>query len=105
MPPRYSAYNQQGQVDIEAGLGAKDLASLSFADSLIRAAFIRKVFGLLSVQLLLTTVIGASFVSDLGGIKSFAMHNPIVPITCMLTTLAVIIYMGFNEKVRTLSRM
>lgn len=96
--PRYQSGNN---VDIEAGLGVKEAASFAFADSQIRAGFIRKVFGLLSVQLLITVAIGAAFVGDVVGVKTFAMQNPIVPILSMISTLAIILYFGFNEKARS----
>ncbi|KAG2437623.1 hypothetical protein HYH02_011262 [Chlamydomonas schloesseri] len=80
--------------DVEKG------ASLSaFAERTVRQGFVRKVFGLLAVQLALTTVIAGSFVASTA-IKAFVAANPWVLMLSMLTAFGILLVLTLSSSAR-----
>jgi len=59
--------------DTEGGFGKADYAA-QFAESQVRSGFIRKVFGILSIQLLLTVALSSVFIVS-NGAKLFVANN------------------------------
>lgn len=80
--------------DVEKGAVAHE-----FADSLIRRGFVRKVFGLLAVQLAVTVVIGASIYCN-ASVKLAVLTQPVILIAALAMSLGSILYMGVSEKAR-----
>lgn len=71
------------------GLFDDGATEMQFSDTFVRHAFIRKVYGLLSAQLIVTMAIMAPFVfSDEA--KNFARTSPGLLIACMVVTFVVI---------------
>ncbi|XP_051463898.1 protein lifeguard 4 [Apus apus] len=60
----------------------------------IRMAFLRKVYSILSVQILLTTVISAIFLYSTG-VKAFVLERPALVLIPWIGSLAVIVALGF----------
>eukprot|EP00195_Chlamydomonas_chlamydogama_P015386 CAMPEP_0202897672 /NCGR_PEP_ID=MMETSP1392-20130828/6367_1 /ASSEMBLY_ACC=CAM_ASM_000868 /TAXON_ID=225041 /ORGANISM="Chlamydomonas chlamydogama, Strain SAG 11-48b" /LENGTH=246 /DNA_ID=CAMNT_0049583367 /DNA_START=87 /DNA_END=827 /DNA_ORIENTATION=- len=90
-----SAYHQSySEVDLE-----KNSPGLSFADALVRQGFIRKVLGLLAVQLAITTAIAGCIVASTT-LKSFVFQNPAIVVLCLLLSVGSLLYMTFSETAR-----
>jgi FtsH-binding integral membrane protein len=81
-------------VDLEKGGVASD-----FAESIIRKGFVKKVFGLLSVQLFITALIGAVMVFSEGA-KAFVASNPAILVLSMLASFGLILTFAFSETAR-----
>ncbi|KFU89672.1 Protein lifeguard 4, partial [Chaetura pelagica] len=60
----------------------------------IRMAFLRKVYSILSIQILLTTVISAIFLYSTG-VKAFVLERPALVLIPWIGSLAVIVALGF----------
>ncbi|NXG66361.1 LFG4 protein, partial [Hemiprocne comata] len=60
----------------------------------IRMAFLRKVYSILSIQILLTTVISAIFLYSTG-VKAFVHERPVLVLIPWVGSLAVIVALGF----------
>lgn len=99
----YSPINNN-QYDPEAGMsyGKRGRAgrsldpSYEFAESVVRQGFVRKVFGLLTMQLALTAAITAAFVLS-NSVKMFVAANSWVLITSVIASFALILTMSFWE--------
>jgi len=84
--------------DSEAGHGFWDKASYAaeFAEAQVRQGFVRKVFGILAVQLLITVLASSVFiVSD--GAKSFVQSNPWTVLAAMLLVLGLSVMLSCFE--------
>lgn len=87
-------YASYGDVDIEKG------AQMSaFADSIIRKAFIKKVFGLLAVQLALTTAIAGAMVAS-GQTKAMMINNPWILHLSFFGSFGTLMSMVISDKLR-----
>lgn len=84
----------------ESGLDADDtFHEMQFSDTSVRHGFIKKVYGILTCQLLVTLAIMAPFaLSD--GMKSFAANNSALFFVCMIVGFACIIAISCCENVR-----
>ncbi|XP_016957314.1 protein lifeguard 1 isoform X2 [Drosophila biarmipes] len=86
---------------LESGAITHDLIvkSIIFDDQTIRKGFVRKVFGILMVQLLFTCAVMAIFVYH-GPTKQFVRENFIVIILAMIVNIIVLIVIFCVESVR-----
>ncbi|KAH8365223.1 hypothetical protein KR084_006269 [Drosophila pseudotakahashii] len=86
---------------LESGTIAHDLLvkSIIFDDQTIRKGFVRKVFGILMVQLLFTCAVMAIFVCH-EPTKLFVQHNLVVVFVAMIVNIIVLIMIVCVESVR-----
>mmetsp|Transcript_9511 Transcript_9511/g.27202 ORF Transcript_9511/g.27202 Transcript_9511/m.27202 type:complete len:173 (-) Transcript_9511:628-1146(-) len=84
--------------DTEGGFGKADYAA-QFAESQVRSGFIRKVFGILSIQLLLTVALSSVFIVS-NGAKLFVANNIWTVYVAMGLTLAIALGMSCCESAR-----
>ena len=61
--------------DLEAGFGGRLFPGIGEDENTLRWGFIRKVYGILSVQILLTTIVAGSVVY-FDGLKTFFLQTP-----------------------------
>ncbi|GAX83121.1 hypothetical protein CEUSTIGMA_g10547.t1 [Chlamydomonas eustigma] len=80
--------------DIEKGKVASE-----FADSIIRQGFVRKVFGLLGAQLLVTVLIGATILGS-PTIKSAVLGNGAFLLLAFALSIVPLLYLAISEKAR-----
>lgn len=88
--------------DVEAGMFDKGLVpdhSLAFAEKTVRLGFVRKVFGLLTVQLAITAAVTALFMAS-QPIKTYMATNPWVFMTSFGVSLGLIVFLGCSENAR-----
>lgn len=71
---KYKGYNYTSNSDLEAGLSS-DTYINPFLDKSVRQGFIKKVYSLLTLQLLFTTVMSALFIYN-STLNSFAKSEP-----------------------------
>lgn len=90
--PAYSGLDSAAFDDLESAGGAK-------AYDFLRRGFVKKVFGLLAAQLLLTVAIAAPMVLS-APVKGFVSRNPWVVGLSSLGSLALILVLSFSEKAR-----
>lgn len=88
------SYSTRAAADVEKGGSMHD-----FAERTVRLGFVRKVMGLLAAQLLLTTVIGAAFVSS-PAIKGFVASNPWVLMLSLVVAFGIILTFTFSKAAR-----
>eukprot|EP00200_Dunaliella_tertiolecta_P017200 CAMPEP_0202409954 /NCGR_PEP_ID=MMETSP1128-20130828/18084_1 /ASSEMBLY_ACC=CAM_ASM_000463 /TAXON_ID=3047 /ORGANISM="Dunaliella tertiolecta, Strain CCMP1320" /LENGTH=239 /DNA_ID=CAMNT_0049015389 /DNA_START=61 /DNA_END=780 /DNA_ORIENTATION=+ len=74
-------------------------SSAAFADSLVRAGFMRKVFGILFAQLALTTCIGASIVFH-PPVKAFIAATPSLTLLAFMASMGTLLAFCFSTKAR-----
>lgn len=87
-------------LDPEAGWGgSKPDAAFEFAEKTVRLGFIRKVFGLLSLQLAVTVAVTTLFVLS-APTKNYVFANPWTFWTAFGVSFGLIILMGVSESVR-----
>ncbi|KAG1665671.1 hypothetical protein FOA52_005461 [Chlamydomonas sp. UWO 241] len=92
--PRSAYAAPRNDDDIEKGAMMNE-----FADAIVRRGFVRKVFGLLAVQLLVTVSIGAAIFSS-PALKVFCLTSAIPVLGSLLLSFVPLIYMSVSEKAR-----
>lgn len=89
--------------DEENGLGSalfdKSGPSIEFAEQEVRLGFIRKVFGLLSVQLAITAAVTAAFLFSPGA-KAYVYANQWTFWTAFGASLAIVVFLSCSETAR-----
>lgn len=89
----------KGPYSNESGRSYGDLHGIDFSERSIRMAFIRKVYGILSVQLLLTTGLIAVFLLSEGA-KGFVRQNWWFTLVSYVAAIAVLIALSCCENLR-----
>jgi FtsH-binding integral membrane protein len=85
--------------DVETGLFDKTTPSYEFAEKEVRLGFVRKVFGLLTLQLAITAGVTAVFCLS-APVKTFVWSNPWTFWTPFAASLALVIFLSFSETAR-----
>lgn len=86
--------------DVEKGSSrAEDDYAHQFAERTVRLGFTRKVFGLLGIQLLITTFVAAPIVT-VPAVKAFVLGNPWLTNLAMFTSLGLVLAFMFSERAR-----
>lgn len=97
--PHYSGYTP-AFLDLEKGGFDDDHEVLhAFAEKAVRQGFIRKVFGLLAAQLLLTALVAAPIVV-VPAVKLYVSTSPFIMGLAMLTSLALVLTLTFSDQAR-----
>lgn len=79
--------------DIEKG-SANDIA-----ERMLRAGFVKKVFGLLGAQLVLTTLIGGAIVFS-SAVKGFLLANSWIVVVSMIASMGLLLTFSFSQEAR-----
>eukprot|EP00878_Enallax_costatus_P017617 GHUV01018510.1.p1 GENE.GHUV01018510.1~~GHUV01018510.1.p1 ORF type:complete len:219 (+),score=48.39 GHUV01018510.1:100-756(+) len=97
--PSYPKYNPVADtfVDVEKQSFGEDPADVAHAQ--MRLGFVRKVFGLLSAQLLITVAVAAPIVAH-AGVKAFVTTNSWVLVLAMLSSFGILLALTFSESAR-----
>jgi protein lifeguard len=70
-----------------------------FAERAVRTGFVRKVFGLLGLQLALTAAVASVFVCSASA-KAFISSKPWLLMASMITSLVIVVVLSFSESAR-----
>eukprot|EP00096_Caligus_rogercresseyi_P016182 TRINITY_DN874_c0_g1_i1.p1 TRINITY_DN874_c0_g1~~TRINITY_DN874_c0_g1_i1.p1 ORF type:complete len:346 (+),score=68.78 TRINITY_DN874_c0_g1_i1:61-1098(+) len=99
--PRINPGNWGGgyDSDAEGGGGGPGISSNSFGDKVVRRGFIKKVFGILSVQLAITTAIIAMFM-NVEPLRVFAVRNPLLMYAAFVVVFITLCAMACSENLR-----
>lgn len=88
-----------GDYDVESLLGGGGDKSVLFAEREVRLGFIRKVFGLLAVQLAITAGVAATFILS-APVKAFVLGNPATFWVAFGLSLALVLVLSCSESAR-----
>ncbi|GLI62948.1 hypothetical protein VaNZ11_005802, partial [Volvox africanus] len=77
----------------------KGATTNAFAERTIRQGFVRKVFGLLAVQLAITTAV-AGFIVFSPAVKTYLLTNPLVVVLALVASFGIIISFTFSSTAR-----
>ncbi|CAL8089486.1 unnamed protein product [Orchesella dallaii] len=91
--------DDQPKYSNESGSSYGDINGFDFSEKTIRRAFIRKVYGILSVQLLLTASIIALF-SLHDGVKAFVQRSTALALCSYIAAIILLLVIGCCEGVR-----
>lgn len=87
--------------DLEAGFGGRLYPGIGADENTLRWGFIRKVYGILSVQILLTTLVAGSVVY-FEGLKTFFQQTPglvlFLAFVPLLSKLLYTLYLSFHQR-------
>lgn len=94
--------NEATNLDLEIGdiflTGKSGNSGLTLTEKSLRVGFIRKVYGILSIQLLLTTAVSYLCTIEKYGIRQFVVHNAWLFLPVTLVSIVLLIALQCNQK-------
>ncbi|CAB4065135.1 unnamed protein product [Lepeophtheirus salmonis] len=97
--PRMEPGSWGGGYDSDAEGGNAGISPSSFGDKAVRRGFIKKVFGILSVQLIITTIVIAMFMK-IEPLRMFAYKNPVLMYVAFGIVFMTLCAMACSESLR-----